>query len=442
MAIKAGQILHLGNDQFLIDRIQSAGVPNINIPRDRIFELGNYLTLGNVRDIPDLGFTMDSYDMSTELPALLTGVAPSTLTSGSYVDFANLKPMDIVSPFKKTTTLPGSNTSTSVAGVALPYLFLESVSYRFGVSALSSVSYNLRGDSIYYVPNGTPYVMTKTLASWTAGPHTFTLPSAAGGGSTTAIAYNENGVDTYALSVVEITTAGDHVRKTLGVDYTETATGITFTTSGTPAANSVVRIVFGSATTSTFTETGTAASPVVLGSNIHNPVTTNAGTGLSAPAAVRGRYVEVYVGLDAQATPKPLKFSRVQTANVNWRVNLERDEEFNNKRVVSMDYNDTPDISGQLSVKAQSPAELMAKIAQACNTTTGKITGPLYQGTVPVELKVKDSGGNTISGLYIPNCSFDVPGYEQRVQQKNITSFNFYSEDGVFQVYKGDRPGS
>ena len=41
MAIKAGQIIHTG-DTVLVQRLQTAGPGNLNIPTQKIYELGNY----------------------------------------------------------------------------------------------------------------------------------------------------------------------------------------------------------------------------------------------------------------------------------------------------------------------------------------------------------------------------------------------------------------
>jgi hypothetical protein len=42
MAIKGGQIIHAGNGVAVIDRIQTAGPGQLNIPTEKIYELGNY----------------------------------------------------------------------------------------------------------------------------------------------------------------------------------------------------------------------------------------------------------------------------------------------------------------------------------------------------------------------------------------------------------------
>ena len=72
MAIKAGQLIHVAN-QILVDRAQTAGPGTVNLDRQKVYELGNYLAVGSVTDIPDLSFSMESFDASAELEATLTG---------------------------------------------------------------------------------------------------------------------------------------------------------------------------------------------------------------------------------------------------------------------------------------------------------------------------------------------------------------------------------
>lgn len=51
MSIRGGQILHVAN-QFVVDRIQTGGPGTLNIPQEKVFELGNYRSVGIVRDSP------------------------------------------------------------------------------------------------------------------------------------------------------------------------------------------------------------------------------------------------------------------------------------------------------------------------------------------------------------------------------------------------------
>ena len=60
MAIKAGQILH-DAEGYVIDRIQSAGVGSLNIPEEKIKELGNFNTVATVRDTSTFHLSLRPY---------------------------------------------------------------------------------------------------------------------------------------------------------------------------------------------------------------------------------------------------------------------------------------------------------------------------------------------------------------------------------------------
>ena len=55
MSIPGSQILHDVNGYVV--RIQTAGPGSLNIPEEKVYELGNFETLATVRDIPDLSFS-------------------------------------------------------------------------------------------------------------------------------------------------------------------------------------------------------------------------------------------------------------------------------------------------------------------------------------------------------------------------------------------------
>ena len=183
MAVKGSQILHDAQG-FVVDRLQSAGVGSVNIPEEKIYELGNFNAVANVRDIPDLSFDMESYDVSTEIEAILTGVDPTSVVDGQEFDFGNTKPIDVISPFKSAL-----NQYDIIKGIAVPALTLERATYRFGVGQNSTQSFTLRGDSIYYIP-GTPYLQVET----NTGTGTYNFDN-------TAVLYNESGSNVYALKI-------------------------------------------------------------------------------------------------------------------------------------------------------------------------------------------------------------------------------------------------
>lgn len=400
MAIKAGQILHDANG-FVVDRIQSAGAGNLNIPEEKIYELGNYQTVATVRDIPDLSFDVESFDMSAEWEALLVGLDPTTLVAGQEIDFADCQPMDIISPFK------ASGAFNIVKGIAIPHLTKENISYRFGVGQNASQSATLRGDSIYYIP-GSPYIQDEV----SNGSQTvYTLDN-------TAILYDDSGDSTYALSVTYIFADGTTQRLFHGEDFTDTSAGITLTTA--PANGTVIRIVYGSTVAATYPQ---AVHP----------------TASVKPAAVRAKDIDVYIA-SASATETFTRLRGVQNFEVSRRVNLENDEEFGNPHFVASDY-DTAEVTGTIGIKARDVNALWDIIHLVTNVPDDEIVGPFTSTFVPIELRLNDPDtGAVLKTLYIPDARFTPPPIQGRVQQKLEATFSFSSDGGNFKVYNGDRP--
>lgn len=400
MAIKAGTILHDANG-YVLDRIQSGGPGNVNIPEEKIYELGNWQTVATVRDIPELSFDLESFDMSCEMEAILTGQDPTSIVDGDEFDFGKSMPLDIVSPFKSKT-----NSYDIVRGIAVPYLTLERVTYRFGLRQNSAQQFTFRGDTINYIP-GTPYYQEFTNTG--AGAYSF---------SHTAIEYVESGDSIYALSVTAVNrTTNTYKRLFLGDDYSNTSAG--FTTLKAFGDYTTFCVVYGSAVAATYSQA------------VHQ------GTSVK-PAAIRGKDIDVYVGTSA-ATPTFSRWTSVQSVEVTRSVNLQNDEEFGNSHFVNTDY-DTADVTGSITIKAQDPAELWDRIAEIANVATNKIVGPYTSVTLPVEVRVSDPDtGDVLKTLYVPDARFTIPSFQGRIQTKLETQFNFTSDGGSLLVYKGER---
>lgn len=401
MAIKAGQILH-DIHGFVIDRIQTGGVSNVNIPEEKIYELGNFRTVATIRDIPDLSFDMESFDVSCEIEAIMTGADPTSIVDGQEFDFSEAIPVDVNSPFKA-----GTNLYNIVKGIAIPYLTLERVQYRFGLKQSASQSYTLRGDSIYYIP-GTPY--QKEYTNVGTGAYTF---------DHTAIEYVESGDSHYALCVTAFdSTTKLYKRMVLGTDYTNTSAGFTMLTNNS-ATYDTLRAVYGSATAANYPQT------------VHENVSVK-------PAAIRGKDIDVYVGT-SDATPVFSRWSGVQSVDVTRSVTLQNDEEFGNSHYVSSDY-DVADVSGTIGFKPSDPADLWNRIAEIADVATNKIVGPYTSVFLPVEIRISDpDSGDVLKTLYIPDARFKIPGVQGRVQQKQEVSLPFTSDGGTLLVYNGER---
>ena len=415
MAIKSGQILHQAN-AFVVDRLQSAGPGNLNIPEEKIYELGNYQTVATVRDIPDLSFDMESLDVSVEIEALLTNQLESDISDGEQIDFLNAVPIDVISPFKAA-----GNGFEIVRGVAIPYLTLESASYRFGVRQNSSQSFTLRGDGIYYIP-GTPYYQQENLNSGSNQTYAF---------DQTAISYTESGDTLYALSVCVKSSAGpttgEYKRLFIGTDYTNTSGGVTLIADWVAEGYNTVHIVYGTAASISYLQAGNNPT----GNVIHE------GTSVK-PAAVRGKDIDVYIS-DGAATPTMTRWTGVQSVEVTRSVNLDNDEELGNFHFVGSDY-DTAEVTGTIQVKPVDPEDLHTKIAQIANVATNVIAGPHSSQELEVEIRINDPDtGVTLKTLYIEDARFTLPSYSGQVQQKLEVPFTFSSDGGNLKVIKGAR---
>ena len=392
MAIKGGQILHVSGG-FVIDRIQTGGVSGINVNEDRIEELGNVEAVGTIRDIPDLTFELESYDTTTELESLLTGGINDEAT-GTMFSLADFVPINVLSPFKT------SGAFTTASSVIIPALSLESMSYSFSLTDSATISATLRGDSVFYVP-GSAYEQIEDGDDSTV---VFNFTN-------TALKSAISGNDYYALSV-EV----DGERMRLGTDYTNTATAVTFIVAP-PTGTSNIKFVYGSATVASYIQT------------VHDT---------AKPAGVRGRDIYVRLG-DGAATPTYTDWLGIQSANVDWRVTLERDEEFGNPQIVAQDF-DVPETSGSITMKPTNVSALFEQIQAVAGISGSEIANATQDPPeLEVEIKVADpSDGTTLKTLMVADAKFTLPALQGSVGAKLESDFAFTSSSGALSIYKGD----
>jgi hypothetical protein len=408
MAIKSGQIVTIG-DGFIIDRLQSSGISQLNIPEERIYEMGNYQSLTTIRDTADLSFDLDSLETSMKTESLLLNVSQSSITSGEGISFTNAVPISILSPFRSA-----QNEFSIIRGAIVPHLTLESVSYKYGLKANAEQTFTLRGDSVFYVP-GTPH---EDVFTSNGTQTSFTL-------SNTAIEfYNTTlGLAQYVVNMSVYNPDGTYYRLFNGTnfDYTDTSTTVTFNTGTTiPVSGAIVKVQYGTTTAETIPQSSNASD----------------GPTAVAPAAIRSKDIDVYIGSTA-ATPVFSRWSGVQSVDLSWSVNLDADMEFGNPLNVSMDYV-TPDVTGTITTKDVTVYELFTKIAQATNVSTSQVAGTLSSTPVPLEIRLSNPDtGARLKTIYIPDARFEPPAMNDRVNQKMTTPFKFFSDTGQMYVYNG-----
>lgn len=404
MAIKAGQILHVGNG-LVVDRIQSAGAGSVNVNTERIEELGNYNAVATLRDIPDLSFELETYDMSAEIHQLLFGAGAGDAAGTLYSPETDVIPIDVISPFK------GEGGFEVVRSLAIPYLNIESLVWNFSVDNPASLTAGLRGDSIFYVPGDTyreTFVGDGIATSFTYGAGT-------GGVAGPSLKTVIDGADVFVLgAAVEDTTTTPNTWRRLrrGIDFTATNSAITIV--GTPlAATDNLFVIYGHATLSTY-NTG-----------VHKAVSA------TAPAAVKGRNIEVRLA--------GTEWFGLQSASVEWRATLERDEELNNPNVVDQDF-DVPEVSGTLTMKATTAAALFDQILDANGITSPDIVNAVQDpAQLALEFIIKSpTDGTTLQTLIVPDAQFDPVAIQGQVGNKLEVDFAFSSAGGDLDVYKGD----
>lgn len=479
MAIKAGQILHVGNGQTVIDRIQTGGPGQLNIPVEKIYELGNYKSVASVRDVPDLTFSLESYDVSTEVETLLTAAyggrdvtdavtlaADATVTSATAafvssdvgrmvilegvnggedfvstiasvtngttveladpvpdadtnvplritangINLANCTPQDFASQFK--AGLSAADPTLVTASVAVPYVYLEQMSYRFGLRDNATQSAQLRGDTIFYNPGAT--YIEEEAGTGSAGQAVVTdYP-----------AYQAAGGD--ERRVLSVCVGGQ--RLNFGTDYTES-----YGVVSSGAAVTTVTLVAAVPTTEKIRIVYSSPNAVQYPQSVHPLATVK-------PAAVKGIDIDVYVGgydPNDVAGSQANRLRMVQSVNTDWRVTLEKDEEFGNRYAVTQDF-DVPQTNGSVTIKPQTPAELVSVVRKISGVTDAtKAVGP--QTAVPMELDIvvkHPDTGKVLKRFHVPDARFTAPGFQGRVQQRLTVDLAFESDSGDLVIYE------
>lgn len=412
MSIKAGDLIQVGN-QVVVDRAQTAGINSLNIPETRIYELGNYNSAGITRDIPDLTYQLESFDASAALESLLTGGTAATYAAdaaGTVYDLGFNKGLDVVSQFKK-----GKNDVNpfDVAGsIVIPFLQLESIQYRFGLHDDARQTASLRGDSVFYADQA-GYVHEEAGTGVAAQSIVLEHP---------AIPYKGDFVNgtRYALSV----TLRSGRRLRYGSDFTEATTAatgnaknVTLTILAPVDVTDLIRVSYQSPTVASYPQlSNTPASSI-------------------KPASIRGKDITVFLGGQTDG----FKLGGIQSFQAEWRVQLEKDEEFGNTGYVSQDYL-VPDVTGTVDFKPYNYADLMARIKTMAGVAQGsdEVIGAYQYVDLPLEVVLHSPvDGTPLKTIKVPDARFTLPPTPFRVQQKLTMSFPFKSEQGIMQVAKG-----
>jgi hypothetical protein len=411
MSVHAGTILHVGGSN-VIDRIQSAGLGDVNVPIETIREVGNRLVVDKVPGEADFTFSMESLDMGTDLMAFLTGKVGALAAAsapgagdadGTAYRWEDVGFVNITSPWKD----PESGAAGDiVAGHLVPGYLPTRLTYRFGATDNATMSVDLAGGEFYYggfapvEEYGTGVDGTKT-AFVTADP---TIKYRIGGAVGTSFR-NVFGVIVGQTRMIE------------GVDYTVTGgdgTPATITFAVAPATGKLVRYAY-------FTDTAKAY-----------PQTVHADT-LIKPGAVRGRNIKVYLG----AGGARVRIASIQTVDLEATTETQPEYELGSEGQVGRTITGT-DCNGTLTVRSKDADSFLALLAKVTAVPVSEVYGFFNQNAIPLTIQIENpKTGGILKTLVVDNAQFQPPGTPSRVNSPTDFAIRFGSLDGTFREVKG-----
>jgi hypothetical protein len=415
MAVHAGTVLHVGGAN-VIDRLQSAGLGDVRLTVETIREVGNYLVVDKIPGEPDFTFTMESFDVSTDLMAFLTGKVGAqasgsppggTDAAGTAYRWEDTRTVNIVSPWKNPTT---SSAGTIEAGHIIPGYFPTRLRYRFGVTDNATQEAELAGGSFYYAT----WAPVEEFATGNGANTTYLTADIAAGhrlGGGTGTEYR------FVFGVL----VGDRLMIE-GVDYNVTGGNI-----GTPAAVSIVFV-----------------TPPASGSSIRYCYFTTAGKAYPQtvhaapsvkPGAVRGRHIRAYLGSGGARA----RVASIQSLELEATTESEIEREMGSDEIVGRTVNGH-DCTGTMTVRSKDADAFIALLSKVTGWSTQEVFGYFNQGfTIPLTIQIVNptNTGQVIKTLVVDDALFQPPGTPARVNAPTDFALRFDSQNGVFREVKG-----
>jgi len=417
MSVHAGTIIHVGGNN-VIDRIQSAGLGDVRVTNDVIREVGNELIVDKVPQDPSFTFTLESFDVSAELEAFITGqhagtgsaADPATAAAdGTAYKWSDCEFVNVASPWKDPAT---GSAGVVTSGHLVPGFYPTRMRYQFGVSDSASQTVELAGGAFYYA-DGAP---VEQFATGDASTTAFVTADA-------AIPYRIGGAEGSSFkSIFGVIVGG--ILQTEGVDYTQSPSNsaspavatVTFTTA--PANGADIRFCY-------FTTAAKSYPQAVHASTV------------TKPGAVRGRNICVFLGSGASRQ----KLGGVQSFELEATVEGDFEREFCNTEVVGYTINGR-DCTGSVTVRAKNSDAFLDVLSKVTGVAKTEVIGWLNQHSLPLEVQIQNpkNPAQVLKTLYVDDAIFQPPGTPARVNTPTDFQFGWESRTGDFTVYKGAKP--
>lgn len=416
--IPSGSILHVGG-RTVLNRLQDAGLQDPRVPTEVVRETGNDLVVGKIQTEADFRFQLTSWDVSTDLLALLNGKFTTMGNEISGVDPAgtayhweNCGFINVVSPWKTDT---GSQGGDIGGGVVIPNLYPTALSYRLGVTQNAQMQVTLETGA-YYMGQFMP-LEEHAAADGVAAAFITSEPAVVhriGGAGSTRYRY---------VSGVMV----NNVPQVEGVDYTVTGgaapdvpqTAVTITFAAAPPAGADVKFCYFSSTHHTVPQAMNLDTTVL-------------------PAAVRGRDITILIGDPAGA---PLQLHGVQDFQLDASVTGAVQREMGNYDPIGFAQTGI-DANGTISIEPKDIAHLYQSMSAMLGVDTDEVFGYLNVFSIPLTAVIHDpkNPANIIKSIYVPDATFQAPGESVRVNQTTQFPVRWESVNGSFQEIKGQLP--
>lgn len=410
MSILAGDILHVGG-QNIMDRIQQAGLGNANIPIETIREVGNREVVDKVPGEPDFTFTLQSFNVGTELMAFLTGKSGAKASAsfpgssdpdGTEYNWLDCGFVNITSPWKKGST---GSAGLIEAGFLVPGYYPTKYSLNFGVTDNAQQQAELSGGSYYYAesaPEENKFAGDGSNKAFETGDATVHYRK---GG-----AEGESFRDVFGILV-------DGQLQTEEVDFTVTGgngSKAVVTFKEAPANGADVRLCYFTNVAKSYPQSLHASSQVL-------------------PGAVRGR--NIVIQLDGERAPGG------QTFTLEATVEGEVERELGTEDIIAYNVKGT-DCNGTFTVRPKDKDAFFALLSKITGVERDEVFGFFNNHTVELDVLIQNpkNPAKILKTVRVADAKFQPPGQQAQVNAATDFAIQYSSVNGTFSEFKGEAP--
>lgn len=410
MSILAGDILHVGG-QNIMDRIQQAGLGNAQIPIETIREVGNREVVDKVPGEPDFTFTLQSFNVGTELIAFLTGKSGSKASAsfpgsgdpdGTEYNWLDCGFVNITSPWKK-----GSTGSAGVveAGFLVPGYYPTRYTLNLGVTDNAQQQAELSGGSYYYAeaaPEENKFAGDGVTLAFESADTTVHYRKGGGEGETFR--------DVFGVIV-------DGQIQTEEIDYKVTGGNgskaiVTFDEA--PESGADIRFCYFTKAAKSYPQPLHASSQVL-------------------PGAVRGR--NIVIEIDEE------RAGGGQTFTLEATVEGEVERELGTEDVIAYNVKGT-DTNGTFTVRPKDKDAFFDLLSRITGVSRSEVFGFFNDHTVQLDVKIQNpkNPSKILKTVRVADAKFQPPGQQAQVNAATDFAISYASVNGTFSEFKGEAP--